>query len=536
MSFVTSSLQMALFVGLLMLPSAQVTGATTATVPQVLNIGNGAEPKDLDPHMVTGVPEFHILMNIFEGLVIKDPKNLDPVPGAAESWTISKDAKVYSFKIRKNAKWSNGDPVTAEDFVFSFTRLLNPATASEYANYGYHIKNGKQYNTKEIPDASKLGLKAIDSNTLEITLENPVPFFLALLAHHSFLPVPRKTIEKFGVKWTRPENIVTNGTFVPAEWEVNKIVRVKPNPNYWDRASVKLTEVNYYPTERDETDEKMFRSKEVHITNEVPLEKIPFWQKEKSKVYRQHPWLGVYYYTFNLKRAPFNNPKVRRAINYAIDRLKIVNLVTRGGQIPATVFTPPGTGGYQPIPRLPKDLSRLAEAKKLLTEAGYPDGKGLPALELLYNTLESHKKIAEAIQEMLKVNLGLNVKLVNQEWKVYLNSQREHDFMFTRQGWIGDYNDPDTFLSMFVTGNELNHAQFSNSKFDELIVAAGKELNAKKRLDIFQKAEDILLDELPVMPIYIYTRVYLKAPNIVGWHENIEDYHPLKYVSLSGKW
>ncbi len=501
----------------------------------VLNIGNGAEPKDLDPATTTGVPEFRIMQNLYEALVSKDPKTLAPAPGVAESWTISKDGKVYTFKLRKDAKWSNGDPVTAEDFVYSWTRLLEPKTAAEYAYQAFYIKGGKDYNAGKLKDAKQLGVKAIDAGTLEVTLENPTPFFLGLLYHHSLAPVHRKTIEKHGLRWTRPENIVTNGAFTVEKWEMNKVISLKPNPFYWDKARVKLTQVNFLPVEKQDTEEKMFRSGELDITYELPNEKVPTWQKDKSGVYQQHPYLGIYHYWLNTTKPPLDNKKVRQALALSIDRSKIVQFVTRGGQLPAEAFTPPGTGGYSPKARLPKDLSQLARAKQLLKEAGFPDGKGMPPLEILYNTSDNHKKIAEALQQMWKLNLGIDVRLVNQEWKVYLDSQRTMSYQISRAGWIGDYNDPNTFLDMFVTGGGNNRSGWGNKDYDKYIDEAARERDPKKRLAAFQKAEDILLDELPCIPIYVYTRVYLMNKKVTGWYPNIEDVHQLKYVTLAGK-
>lgn len=507
-----------------------------APSPQVFNFGNAGEPKDLDPATVTGVPEFHILQNIFESLVGKDPKTLAPIPGVAESWKISKDGKVYTFKLRKNAKWSNGDQVTAQDFIYAWTRLLLPATASEYNYQGFYIKGAKDFATGKTKDASGLGLKAIDPQTLEVTLENPTPFFLGLLYHHSLLPVHKATVDKFGAKWTRPENIVTNGAFLLKKWEVNKVITVEKNPNYWDAANVKLTQVNFYPIDKQDTEEKMFRSKELHNTDEVPLEKIPTWQKDASGVYHNHPWLGSYYYMLNTKAKPLDNKDVRKALALAIDRSKIVKFVTRAGQIPSTMLTPPGTGGYTPPSNLlPTDLSQLAKAKELLAKAGYPGGKGFPKVDILYNTAENHKKIAEAIQQMWKENLGIDVGLYNQEWKVYLDSQQTGNYQIARRGWIADYNDPNTFLDMYVTNGGNNNTGWSNAKYDELIAKAATERDQKKRFKIFQQAEEILIDELPILPIYIYTRNFLLSKDVKGWYPNIEDIHPLKFVSLDPK-
>lgn len=500
---------------------------------KTMEFGNGAEPKDLDPHIVTGVPEFHILQNLFEPLVSKDAKTLQPVPGMAESWTISKDGKVYTFKLRANAKWSDGSPFTASDFVYSWTRLLDPKTASEYAYQGYYIKNGKAFNEGKIKDASQLGLKAIDDRTFEVTLEQPVPFFLSLLYHHSLYPVPRKAIEAHKEKWTRPENMVSNGAFKLDKWEMNQVISVVKNPNYWDAATTTLERVNFWPIEKADTEEKMFRSGKLHVTETVPLEKVSTWQADKSGVYNQHPYLGVYYYWFNVTKKPLDDKRVRQALALAIDRDRIVKYVTKAGQIPATFFTPPGTGGYNPKPRLPADLSQLDKAKKLLADAGYPNGKGLPPIEILFNTQDGHKKIAEAIQQMWKENLGINVTLINQEWKVYLDTLRTKNYMTARAGWIGDYNDPNTFLDMFMTDNGNNRCGFANKAYDAILEKASKEQDTAKRLALFDQAEAILMDEVPVMPIYIYTRTYLLKPEVQGFYANVEDIHPLKFVKLA---
>ncbi len=498
----------------------------------VLYMGNGSEPKDLDPHVTTGVTEHRIQQNIFEALVSINPQTLEPVPGDAESWTMSKDGKVYTFKIRKDAKWSNGEPVTAHDYVYSWIRLLKPETAAEYAYQGYYLVNGKEFNTGKIKDPSQVGVKALDAQTLQVTLVNPTPFFLSLMYHHSFYVVPQKVVEKFGAQWTRPENIVTNGAFKVTKWETNKEIVAVPNPFYWDKGRVTLKEVHFLAVENLDTEEKMFRSGKLNVTYELPLEKIPTWEKDKTGVYMAYPYLGTYYFWINTKRKGLDDKRVRKALNLAIDREQIVKHVTLGHQLPGNMFTPPGTGGYDPVVKLPTDLSRLAEAKKLLADAGYPGGKGLPSMEILYNTSEGHKKIAEALQQMWKKNLGVEVTLFNQEWKVYLDSMRNGQFALGRQGWIADYNDPTTFLDLLVSDNGNNRSGWKNVQYDTLIDKAGKEIDKKKRLEYFRQAEEIAMEELPVIPLYIYNRHYLKTLNVEGWYPNIEDHHPLKYVTV----
>ena len=503
-----------------------------SAAPQVLNLGNGSEPRDLDPQTVTGVPESQIIQSLFEGLVGKDPKTLQPTPGVAESWKVSKDGKTYTFKLRKNAKWSNGESVTAQDFIYSWKRLLDPATASEYAYQGFYIKGGRDLHEGKLEKQENFGLKSPDPYTLEVKLENPTPYFLSLLYHHSLYPVHQATVEKHKMRWTRPENMVSNGAFLLKKWQMNQLISVDKNPNYWDAEKVKLDTVNFYSVEKTETEEKMFLVKKLHATASIPTEKVATWIKDTSGVLRKHPYLGTYYYWFNVSKAPLNDKRVRKALALAIDRDKLVKFVVKGGQAPAENFTPPGTGGFKPVGRLPKDLSRVAEAKELLSQAGFPDGKGLPKLEILYNTHEGHKKIAEAIQQMWRENLGVQATLYNQEWKVFLDTQQSKNYMVSRAGWIADYNDPNTFLDLLTTGNGNNHSGWSNAQYDALISQAAKEIKPQKRFEIFQKAEDLLLEELPLLPLYVYTRLYLLSPEVQGWEENIEDIHPLKYVWL----
>lgn len=521
-------------VGFLLLSACYPSAGQLFAQAKVLKISIGAEPKDLDPHIVTGVPEHRVLVSLFEGLVTVHPKTLEPMPAVAESWTVSKDQRVYTFKIRKSARWSNGDPVTADDFVYSWQRLLAPKTASQYAYQGYYIKNGKAFNSGEIKDPAKLGVKSLDSHTLQVTLENPTPFFLGLLYHYSLYPVHRKTVEKFGSQWTRPGKMVSNGPFILKEWTINKQISVARNANYWDAQTVKLDGVDYLPISNRQTEENMFRAHRLHVTNSVPIEKLPFWQRDQRGLYQQHPYIGTYYYRFNTTRKPLNDKRVRKALSLTIDRTKLVKFVTRAGQIPGTVFTPPGTANFHPTPKLPETVTpeSIAQARALLKEAGYPDGKGMRPLEILYNSDEGHKKIAEAIQQMWKTNLGIEVKLFNQEWKAYLANTRTMNYDISRAGWIGDYNDPNTFLDMWVKDGGNNETGWHHPEYDQLIAAAAKTPDGERRLSLFQRAEDLLLEELPIMPIYIYTRVYLKSPVVKGWYANVQDYHPLKFLSL----
>lgn len=533
----------------LSLEANAVTTKAKLAEKQVLKIGNGSEPRELDPAKSVGHPEGNILSNLFEGLTSRHPVTLKPIPGMAESWKISEDKKTYTFKIRKDAKWSDGKNLTAEDFVFAWRRALAPATASEYAYQLYYIKNGEAYNKGKISDPKKLGVSTADSKTLVVELENPTPFFLQLTAFTTLMPTPKHVISKFkGQEWTKPENMVSNGPFKLDEWRLNQHVKVVKNPHYWDKASVKVEEAYFMPIENIDTEEKSFFAGELHKTNLVPYLKIPSYKNQKAKTkgvhpYRSVPALTTYFYRFNTTKAPLNDPRVRKALSLAIDRKLIVEKVEKGGQAPAGNLTPPGTGGYNFESYIPPSVTKasLKEAKKLLAEAGFPNGKGFPKLEILYNTNENHKKVALAVQQMWKKNLGITIGIINQEWKVYLNSVTKLDYDIARAGWVGDYLDPNTFLDMFVTDGGNNNTGWSNNEYDQLIDKAGSTSDQAKRFEFFTKAENILVDKLPIMPIYFYTynqlvsdklRLITDDDELVEYPINMIDIHYLKYAAL----
>lgn len=503
---------------------------------QILHLGNGAEPAELDPHLVTGVPEHNVMSALLEGLVSPDPKDLHPLPGAAESWEISPDGNVYTFHLRKNGKWSNGEPLTAQDFVDSYQRILTPAIASEYGYMLFPITNAEAYATGKLADFSAVGVKALEQFTLQITLRAPTPYFLSMLAiHYSTWPVNIPAVARHGPvfergnKWTRPGNYVGNGPFVIESWKVNQLIKVRKNTNYWDADRVKLNGIYFYPTEELNSEERMFRTGLLHKTEAIPPTKIAVYKEKWPEALQLDPYFCTYFYRFNTTRPPMNNVKVRRALSMAIDRESIVKNVTRGGQAPAYHFTFPGVAGYVPRARLTNDL---AAARKLLAEAGYPDGKGLTTLEIHFNTQEAHKAVAEAIQQMWKKNLGVEARLVNQEWKVYMDAQHSMNYQISRSAWSGDYLDPNSFLDMFVTGGGNNDTGWSNAEYDRLIAEASRTADMAQRLEIFQRAEELLLAESPIMPIYFYTRVHLLHPSVKGWESNMLDQHPYKSVYL----
>ncbi len=502
---------------------------------QVLYLGNGSEPKGLDPHLVTGVTEHNILAALLEGLVAEDPVDLHPVPGVAERWDISADSREYTFHLRKDAKWSNGDPVTAADFVYSFQRMLSPALAAEYAYMLYPLKNAKAFNQGVLDEFSKVGARASDERTLVLTLEHPVPYFLELLNHYSWWPVHPPTIEAFGkiddrdTPWTRPGSFVGNGPFVLNSWQINREIVVGKSPTYWDRGRVRLNAIHFLPIDSADTEERSFRDGGIHVSNTVPLHRIDYYRQSRPDRIRFDTYLGTYFYRFNTTRKPLDDARVRRALAMSINREQLTEFVLKGGQQPAYHYTPPNTGGYTCDTPFTADLE---EARKLLSEAGFPEGRGFPALELLYNTSETHRILAEAIQQMWKTGLNIDIVLVNQEWKVYLDTMKRQEYDIARASWIGDYNDPNTFLDMFVTDGGNNRTGWSDPEYDTLIERSTLEQDPAARFATFRQAEEILLREMPIMPIYFYVRAMLIQPSVKGWHPTLLDHHPYKYVYL----
>ena len=517
--------------------AASAAAGTKAPTPQIWHVGNGAEPQDLDPQAITGVPEHKIMMALFEGLAAEDPKDLHPVPGLAESWEISADGKVYTFHLRKNAKWSDGSPITSDDFVQSYRRMLTPDFASEYAYLIYdYVVGAKEYYDRKLTDFAQVGFKAPDPQTLQVSLKNPAPYLMKIIAsHYAWTPVPVKVIAKFGplgqkrTPWTRLGNHVGSGPFMLKQWLPNQKIVVARNPHYWDAATVKLDEIHFYPTEDISTEERMFRTGQLHKTNELPNAKIDVYRKDFPESLRIDPYLGVYFYRCNVLRPPLNDKRVRQALALTIDRESIVSKVTRGGQQPAYAVSYPGTAGYTPRAKI---TGTHDDARRLLAEAGFPDGKGLPKIELLYNTSENHRAIAEAIQQMWKRNLGVDISLLNQEWKVYLDSQHTTNFTLERGGWIADYVDPHVFLEIWVTGNGNNDTNWSHAGYDALFQRALAAKTEPERYEIYQQMDAILVDECPVIPIYYYTHPYALSPKVKNFHPTLLDNHPYKFLSI----
>ena len=504
--------------------SDQQNNVTTGNQSGTLHWGNGTEPQSLDPHIATGVPEHHIISALMEGLVFKDKETLEPRPGVAKSWDISDDGRVYTFYLRENARWSNGDPHNAHDYVWSWWRALQPALGNLYAYMYFPIENARAYYEGEISDFSQVGVKALDDFTLEVRLANPTPYFLQLLDHYSTFPVHRATVEKFGsadqrgTRWTYEGNIVGNGAFQLKEWNINRRITVERNPYYWNAENVGLNQVIFYPTENVTTEERMFRAGQLHYSG-IPSDKIATYKEAEDPALRIQPYLGTYFYRLNVNTPHLKDKRVRQALGMTIDRELLISQITKGGQIPAYSITPPGTMGYYPENNLKFDPQA---ARQLMAEAGYPNGEGFPTTEILYNTSEGHRKIAVAIQQMWKEHLNIDVTLLNQEWKVYLDTVSGKNYQIARAGWIGDYVDPNNFLDMFICNGGNNRTNWCNQEYDRLILEqAPKAKSHNERLAIFKRAESMLMEAMPVIPIYIYTSNNLVHPSVKNFTNNI---------------
>ena len=518
--------------------SENISPVDSGLEQQIYHHGNGSEPQGIDPHIVTGVPEHHILISLCEGLTIPNPNPTGSdgyIPGTAESWTVSDDGKEYIFKLNKNAKWSNGDPVTADDFVWSWKRILTASLGSQYPDMLYYLVGAYEYHNGEIDNFDEVGVKALDSQTLKVNLKNPTPFFIGLLSHYSTWPVHKETVLKHGDiddrngEWTRPGNFVCNGPFQLKTWELNNRIVVEKNPHYYDASMVRLNEIHYYPVSNVMTEDRMFRAGQLHLTSSMPTQKCPIYIEEKNPNLKIDPYMGTYFYRINTENETLSDVRVRKALAYSIDRQLLVDKVTQCGQIPAYSFTPPGSNGYQPSTEIPYDP---VLAKQLLAEAGYSSDKPFPKLEILFNTNEGHRKVALAIQQMWQNELGIEVELVNQDWKVYLSREMVGDFQISRAGWIGDYEDPNTFLDLMRPNRGNNKTGWENMDFDALVEEANTINDQEKRYELLNEAEKILIDNMPIIPLYTYVRVYQLSPDVKGFNPHILDHHHPKFIYL----
>lgn len=498
-------------------------GAAPTGGEKIIRYNHGQEPETIDPIQNTSTDGGTIASAVFEGLTALDAENKS-IPGVAATWEISADRTTYTFHLRKDAKWSDGKPVTAQDFAYSWQRALDPKTKAEYAYQLFYIKNGEEFNSGTAK-AEDLGIKVIDENTMEVTLNAPTPYFLSLTSFPTLMPVRQDVIEKNGDQWARKaETYIGNGPFKAVEWVSKDHLKLVKNENYWDKERVKIDGIMITFIGDESTMLSSYEAGELDVIDSVPLTEVARLKKE-SKEFNVLPQAGTYYYAFNTQKAPFDNLKVRKAFSLAIDRQTIVDKIRKTGT-PATAFVPPGIpdatpdkefrsvgGDFLPV------KADAAQAKKLLAEAGYPDGKGFPDVTLIYNSTEEHKILAEAILEMWKQNLGIsNIKLANMEWGVFIPTRQKGDFQIARDGWIGDYNDPMTFIDLFTSDSGNNDPQWKNTQFDQLIRQARLASNEEERMATLHQAEKLFLDEVIMAPIFFYTQNSMVKPYVKNLH------------------
>ncbi|WP_434524912.1 ABC transporter substrate-binding protein [Photorhabdus asymbiotica] len=495
--------------------AAIIPSGTQLAVKQDIVRNNGSEPASLDVHKVENDVEFNIINDFFSGLVSID-RDGKLTPDLAARWE-NKDNKVWLFHLREGIKWSDGSPITAHDVVFSWRRLADPEMASPYGSY---IGNMHIVNARDILSGKKkpheLGVKTLNDLTVEVTLEQPVSYFLQMLAYPIMVPISQKAVEKYGEKWTHPDVFVSSGPFKLAEWVVNeKVVGVR-NQQYWDNTHTVINKVTYLPIASETSDINRYLAGEIDITKSIPSVLFKSLKEKLGDQVHITPGLGVYYYDLNNKKAPFNDVRVRQALNLALDKTIIANKVLGQGQEPAYNHTPPNTGGMnlaQPDYASWTQQARVEKARQLLNEAGYNSNNPLK-FNLLYNTSEEHKRIAIAATSMWKKNLGIDIVLQNQERKTMLDVIRQGSFDMVRYARIADYNNPASFLNNFVTNSSNNTFLYSNEIYDDLIQKA-KATNDQK---YFQQAENILAKDVPAIPVFYYVGARLVKPYIGGYY------------------
>lgn len=509
---------------------------TAALRTQTLHLNGRAEPRDFDPQTTTATADGDVIRAVMEGLTEVDPRDNQPVPGVAERWAVSPDGLTWTFHLRGDARWSNGDPVTARDFLFAYERVLAPAIGAEYREQFFCLANAAEFAAGTRKDFAAVGVKAPDDRTLVLVLRHPVPYLPSLVSHITWFPLHRATIEKFGrfdqrsTPWTRPGNHVGNGAFVLKEWVPSQHVRVVKSPTYWDRAKVRLNEAYFHPIENPAVGEAGFRSGQLHVTV-APLDKLTAYQADPARAALVHegPLLQTAFFRLNCRQPPLADVRVRQALSLAIEREQLARRVVRC-ELPAFSLTPPNCAGYTADRTLTTDV---AAARRLLAEAGFPEGRGFPRLEFLfYVYMGMEQPVAEALQAMWRTNLGIEVALVRQEMKTVLSARRTGSYQIISGAWNGDYLDPTTFLDLLRRDDGNNTTGWSNPQYDALLAEASRTMAQPARYALLRRAEALMLAEVPFVPLYYVPARELRRPEVKGYHTNLLDIHPLKAVYL----
>jgi len=499
-----------------------------------LEYGNVSEPVTLDPHKATGTWEDRILSETLVGLTEDDPAGR-PAPGVAERWEVTPDGLVWTFHLRK-AVWSDGAPVTAEDFVFSLRRILSPETASEYASLLYLIVGAEAFNEGKAPPEA-LGVRALDPRTLEIRLTHPAPYLPELAKHHTMFPVPKHAVEKWGDAWAQPEHYVANGPYVVKSWRLGDRVTLEKNPRYWNADKVCIDRVNFYPTSDAASAERRVRRGELDVNADIQSNRIAFLREKAPGYVHTYTYLGVAYLAFNNTVPAFRDPRVRRALAMSIDRDFITGKLLRGGQIPAYAFVPPGVANYT-ASRPPAWAAwplekRQAEARRLLAAAGYGPNRPLK-ISIKHRNTPDPMLFMPAIQADWKA-VGVQTELIQNEGQIAYAAYRARDFVVADAAWIADYNDPMSFLYLMQsTTGAQNYGDYKSPAYDALLARADAEPDAKRRADVLAEAEHSMLEDAPVAPIYFYVNKNLVTPKVTGWVDNLVDHHRLRYLCMRG--
>lgn len=509
-----------------------LSGCSRREPPADLTIINRLEPESLDPAVITAQADYRIVSAMFEGLTRLEPVHDNAVPGLAERWDISPDGKIYTFHLRTNLQWSTGEPITADDVVYSWRRELDPATASDYAGQLYYVKNAEDFNTSKIKDPSLVAVHTLDRFTVRVELNHPTLFFLDICAMPLASVVPRQTIEKYSDHWLDARPLPVSGAYELVAWRLNDKVRLKKNPRYWDAANTRSDIIDILPVGAPNTALSLYLRSQADIVWDkelVPTELMDVLAKRPD--FHVFTMMGAYFFRFNVTRKPFDDPRVRQALALTVDKERIVRKITRCGEQPASHLVPPGTRNYVSPEGLGYDP---ALARKLLAEAGFPGGKGFPRFEYLFDSgaTKLHENIAIELQQMWHDELGINMELRQVETQVFWGMQSRLDYTVSKSHWIGDYNDANTFLGMFLTGDELNETGWSNARYDALVHAANETTDPVAREKLFQQAETILVhDELPIVPLYTDVGInYFDTNKITGIWQTMLDDHPLRAI------
>ena len=512
-----------------------LTGCSKAERPADITIINGVEPESLDPAIITGQADGRVVMGLFEGLTRLNERTARPEPAMAEKWEISPDGRTYTFHLRTTLLWSTAEPITTADVVYSWIRALDPLTASEYAGQLFYVKNGEAFTTGKIKDPSQVGVHALDPYTLRVELEHPTPFFLDLCAFETLTVVPRQTIQKYGDRWLMAQPLPCSGPYQLGYWHLNDKIRLIKNTNYWDAANTQSGIIDMLPVGSPDAALNLYIHGQADIVWDkslVPTDLIDLLLRRPD--FHSFSYLGTYFIRFNVTKKPFDDARVRRAMGLVIDRERLVNKITRAGEQPAYQLVPPGTANY-----LPLDITNYNPelARTLMAEAGYKNGQGFPSFEYLFDapaggSAKIHEDIAVEMQQMWHDNLGIQMNMRQLEWKVYLSAQAQLDYQVMRSSWIGDYNDPNTFLGMFTSTDGNNHTGWKNPRYDALIHDANEEPDANRRAEIFKEAEKLLIDEdAPIIPLFYYVGInYFDTNRIQGIYQNVLDMHPLQTI------